>query len=153
MKRVDVRRQWVPGPGGYVIAFVITCALFALALSVYLAVDRSGSNPQIVVYWPFVAVACGVLGAPIGFLGAVVVHYTCRDVRTEAIHVLAAGLVAAVLVPPWLQLLFVSDPWRLRDWVVVALVAGVCGALGRALARRWIRSDRPPRRPGRPQRG
>ncbi len=133
-RRVPVRnpRTWVPGPGGYVIAVVITCVAFSVVLTGALV---AGSPPQIVAYWPLIAAACCTFGLPVGILGAAVVHVTTRRARAEWVHVLVAGLVTAALVPLWFRTLYGGD----FDLGWISLAAGGCGALGRGLARPWIR--------------
>lgn len=125
-------RTWVPGPGGYVLAIVITCVAFSVVLTGALVAD---SPPQIVVYWPLIVGACCIFGLPVGLVGAGVAHVATRSFRAEWVHVLVAGLVAAVLVPLWFRTVYGGD-FDLR-WIGVA--AGICGALGRGLARPWIR--------------
>lgn len=124
-------QTWMPGPGGYVIAILITCVAFSLVITGALVTD---SPPQIVVYWPLIVGACCVLGLPVGIGGAAVVHVTTRKVRAEWVHVLVGGLVTAAVVPLWIRALGSDND---LDWISVA--AGLCGALGRGLARPWIR--------------
>jgi hypothetical protein len=125
-------RTWVPGPGGYVIAAVITTALFALPVTMWLGPDI---GPLALLYLPLVATVFAFCGLPVEMVWAVVLHLTCRRVHADWIHVLVAGLVAAVLVPPWFHLAFSS--WFVNPVVTTAL-AGASAGLGRFLARRWV---------------
>lgn len=144
----QVRRTFVPGPGGYVIAAVISW----LACGVLVLIPDVGLYSPLnllavaVIYVPLVALVCATYGLPVAVATLTIVDRVCRRAHRLVVHVAATGLVAGVLGAGWVRLTLPfalhpdGGPWS-TGWGV-GLLVGASAALGRLLADRWT-----PRRP------
>jgi hypothetical protein len=90
-------------PTVYPLAYLIACIVAPFVLLVSEAGSAFGNlgSPLdglavLALYVPLGTVFCLVAGMPIGLVGATLVHWCCRRVRSPWVHVAAAGLVGAV---------------------------------------------------------
>lgn len=137
---------FVPGPGGYLIAVVISWCVFAVGLLVpgisdYGLPDGIG---VLVIYGPMIVIACATYGLPVAVVGVLLVHFGCRNVRATAAHVAAAGIVGAVLGGLWFHLTMPGavdgDGAGWSDNALwIATLTGISAATGRLAANRWVR--------------
>lgn len=110
-----------PGVRGYLLAWLVSVLVFSLEVVVL-----SGEGiVDLLVGFVVIAGVTGLFSVPFAAIGVPVVHFSCRRVEAEAVHVLAAGTVG------WVSFaalpLFNGDPWA----ALGGLVLGVPTALGR----------------------
>ncbi len=123
-----------PGVAGYIVADLVAVGALALLLPLGVSPDVAdyGVGVMVVLIW-------GGLGSiPLALIGCPVVHSCCLRVRSQAVHVLAAGLVGF-----WIVVLPIGV--SSGDWLAPeGLFLGTATALGRAavipLARARMRS-------------
>ena len=139
-----------PGIGGYVLADLAAVATLALALPAFS--DPSGGVGGYLGLMVLVAFFGLFYSIPLAVVGIPIVHFCCLRVRSQAVHVLAAGLVGVAVG---------TVPFALTGGgvdLVPGLVLGLTTAVGRAavipLALAGDRSTRPCSGPlaGRPRR-
>lgn len=117
-----------PGTCGYLQAWAVSVMAFSVELAV-LWDDDVGSLWDGFVFLVWMV---GLVSLPFGVVGILVVHFLCRAVEAQAVHVLAAGAAGwACLAVPFLVFgepggvlvgLAVSGPTALGRLVVVPLV-------------------------------
>ena len=127
-------RREIPGPAEYAVAVATTLVLSAVGLDALQVLDTGSGAGRILQLAPGAVVALVYVvpvGLPLAVLGAGLVHLLCRRVRSQWVHVLAAGtagLLAGLLV---VRPLAASVDGIVHP-TVLALVAAVSAALGRA---------------------
>lgn len=110
-----------PGVGGYLLAWLVS----VLAFSVELAVLWDDGTGGLWDGFVFLVWLVGLASLPFAAVGVPVVHFMCRAVEAQAVHVLAAGAVG------WLSLgllpVLAGDP----GGVLAGLALAGPAALGR----------------------
>jgi hypothetical protein len=113
-----------PGIGGYVLADLAAVAVLALSLPL------TGDLPDDLGTYLGGVTLVGIFGfiysIPLALVGIPIVHFCCLRVRSQALHVLAAGLVGvgAAVVP--------LAVWSGELVLLPALYLGLATAVGRA---------------------
>lgn len=129
----------VPGVGGYLLAWLVSCLAFSLGIAVWWATaDGYGGLADL----PLTTFVLGCYVVPISILfavpGILFVHVVCREVRTQWVHVAVAGAAGAaemLMVASW-----VTD--TLTEGVPAILVLGASAALGRWVVVPLVRGRR-----------
>ncbi|WP_436701951.1 hypothetical protein [Nocardioides sp. BYT-33-1] len=124
-----------PGVGGYLVAWLVSVLAFTLGLLPWLHMPRAegpGWSETIVTLY-----AVGIFSIPFACIGVPLVHFACREIRSQWVHVLCAGVVGwlSLVVP---GILFGADPsvgdsrtGPPDELFVGALILGGSTALGR----------------------
>jgi hypothetical protein len=123
-----------PGIAGYFLADLV--AVGAMAVALPLSGDFSGGLGEYLSGVVVVGVFAFIYSVPLAAVGIPIVHVSCLRVRSQAVHVLAAGLVgvAAAMVP-------LALTGGGLD-IVPGLYLGAATAIGRAVVIPMARSRR-----------
>jgi len=120
--------SYTPGWDGYLVAVLVSVGLTVLALAVSILPEGLGQA--------LAALLAGTLyvtlfAAPTAPVGVLLVHLTCRGVRAQWVHVVAAG-VAGLLTGLAFQHLVVGPGSGILEGWFLTLVLGLSTAAGRA---------------------
>ena len=118
-----------PGVGGYVLAVAVSVVVLALEVSLMESDPASFLGVMLMV-----SIYGGVLCLPFAIPGVVLVHYACRHVEHQSVHVAAAG-AAGLLTGFLVQGASLESGW-------LPLVIGVATVVGRASVIPFARARR-----------
>ena len=119
--------SYTPGWDGYLVAVLVSVGLTVLALAASILSEGLGQALAALFVGTIYVTLFAVPTAPVGVL---LVHLTCRGVRAQWVHVVAAGL-AGLLTGLAFQQLVESGSGVLEGWFLT-LVLGFATAAGRA---------------------
>ncbi|HWU20187.1 MAG TPA: hypothetical protein VN088_01580 [Nocardioides sp.] len=105
-----------PGPGGYLIAWVVSVVSFGVLLALWGLAAGDGelldlaSGAYLVTFFAF------FYSIPFAAVGIPVVHLACRKVRAQWVHVVVAGLAG---LSPMVTFMLLGGPWDVMGAPVV----------------------------------
>ncbi|HWU20188.1 MAG TPA: hypothetical protein VN088_01585 [Nocardioides sp.] len=84
-----------PDPRGYLAAWAVSAAVYAAIFAIGTSLrDGTGAGTALGVFVIY-GYGIGAVSIPFALVGVGLVHLTCRRVRHQAVHVVAAGLAGA----------------------------------------------------------
>jgi hypothetical protein len=124
-----VRPRTTPGLAGYWLAVLVSIGVTALSIAVQsLPGDGLGGAAAVLIVGTLYVTIFAIPTAPIGVL---LVHFACRRVQDQRVHVLVAGL-AGILTGVVFGLLIDVGSGVLEMWSFT-LTLGIATATGRAV--------------------
>ena len=120
--------SYTPGWDGYVVAVLVSMGLTILALAISILSEGVGQALAALLVGTIYVTLFAVPTAPVGVL---LVHLTCRGVRAQWVHVLAAGLAGLFTGPAFQQVVVEPGSGLLEGWFFTLLL-GSATAAGRA---------------------
>lgn len=142
-------RPNTPGILGYVLAVAMACGTagsltYVTTVVLGVGTDEGGdiltAVVAAIVYVPLLTLFAATYGFPVAVAGVLVVHVALRRVERQACHVLAAGVVGALLSAGYADALGFDDLGP--DVLVVAVSVGVGAAAGRVAVIPLVESRR-----------
>lgn len=133
-----------PDPRGYVAAWAVSVVIYAGCFAVGTSLrDGTGTGTALGVFVIY-GYAIGAASIPFALVGVGLVHLTCRRVRHQAVHVVAAG-IAGVL--PAVVMSAVDPQAGIWLWWMIPVAAAIGRASAVPLVRRRQRAQLSPDAP------
>lgn len=130
---LDPAAMNTPGVGGYILAIVVSWIAFLLILLMLAAPSTEIERVRLDgILWMATFVA--IVGTPVGFVGAAIVHLACRHEPRQWVHVLVAGGSAFLIQEGFA--VFVHAPVRAllsAPLMIVMLPMILAAMVGRAM--------------------
>ena len=136
----DTRPQHTPGPGGYILAVLVSDFAFALLLGLGALAD--GDTEAFFGGLVVFTVITAIYSIPFAVPGVLLVHFVARRASSQLVHVATAGAVGLLAGLVASGLMFRDSGW---PWLF--LEVGVATAVGRAAVIRMVPAVRRARQP------